>query len=138
MAQVTGTSTILNEPTHLVYDGLHDEMIKLYGGRGIDVHDGYNTNDIIGEDVLPTDTFLISSTSGTTKASRPVTFSHKETMAIAKRNINVFWFGHDAKVIHSRNLHHASALLTHLLPALMNAYSHSSFALGHDGTHEED
>jgi len=127
-----------NEPTHLVYDGLHDEMIKLYGGRGIDIHDGYNTNDIIGENVLPTDTFLISSTSGTTKASRPVTFSHRETMAIAKRNINVFWFGHDAKVIHSRNLHHASALLTHLLPALMNAYSHSSFALGHDGTHEED
>tara|TARA_B110000977_G_scaffold175868_1_gene231011 strand:- start:4403 stop:5629 length:1227 start_codon:yes stop_codon:yes gene_type:complete len=125
-------------PTNLVYDGLHDEMIKQYGGIGIDVQDAYNPHDIIGDDVLPNDIFLISSTSGTTKASRPVKFSHKETMKIAKRNIEVFWFGHDAKVIHSRNLHHASALLTHLLPALMNAYTHSSFALGHDGTHAED
>ena len=125
-------------PTNLVYDGLHDEMIKQYGGIGIDVQDAYNPHDIMGDDVLPNDIFLISSTSGTTKASRPVKFSHKETMKIAKRNIEVFWFGHDAKVIHSRNLHHASALLTHLLPALMNAYTHSSFALGHDGTHAED
>lgn len=125
-------------PTNLVYDGLHDEMIKQYGGIGIDVQDAYNPHDIMGDDVLPNDIFLISSTSGTTKSSRPVKFSHKETMKIAKRNIEVFWFGHDAKVIHSRNLHHASALLTHLLPALMNAYTHSSFALGHDGTHAED
>lgn len=126
------------EDTTEVYDGLHDEMIKRYGGIGIDVMEDSSDRNIEGELVYPEDTFLISSTSGTTKPSRPILFSHQETMAIAKRNIDIFWFGHDAKVIHSRNLHHASAIMTHLLPALMNAYSHSSFALGHDGSHEED
>lgn len=126
------------EDTTQVYNGLHDEMIKLYGGIRIDVMEDSSDRNIQGELVYPEDTFLISSTSGTTKASRPILFSHQETMAIAKRNIDIFWFGHDAKVIHSRNLHHASAIMTHLLPALMNAYSHSSFALGHDGSHEED
>ena len=126
------------EDTTEVYDGLHDEMIKRYGGTVIDVMEDSSDKDIEGELVHPEDTFLISSTSGTTKASRPVSFSHQETMAIARRNVDIFWFGHDAKVIHSRNLHHASAMLTHLLPSLMNAYSHSSFALGHDGSHEED
>lgn len=126
------------EDTTGVYDGLHDEMIKRYGGIGIDFMEEVSDNDFRGELVSPTDPFLISSTSGTTKPSRPITFSHQEVVEISRRNIDIFWFGHDAKVIHSRNLHHASAILTHLFPALMNAYSHSSFALGHDGSHEED
>ena len=126
------------EDTTGVYDGLHDEMIKRYGGIGIDFMEEVSDNDFRGELVSPTDPFLISSTSGTTKPSRPITFSHQEVVEISRRNVDIFWFGHDAKVIHSRNLHHASAILTHLFPALMNAYSHSSFALGHDGSHEED
>tara|TARA_R110000744_G_scaffold68358_1_gene139079 strand:+ start:202 stop:1425 length:1224 start_codon:yes stop_codon:yes gene_type:complete len=126
------------EDTTKIYDGLHDEMIKQYGGIGIDIMQKVSDEPSQRVLVFPSDPFLVSSTSGTTKPSRPVLFSHQEVMEISKRNIEIFWFGHDAKVIHSRNLHHASAILTHLFPAIMNSYSHSSFALGHDGSHEED
>ena len=127
------------EDTTHIYNGLHDEMLGRYGGLGIDVMgDAIDSSNFHKVEVLPSDPFLVSSTSGTTGASRPITFSHQEVYDISKRNIDVFWFGEDAKVIHSRNLHHASAMLTHLLPSLMNAYSHSSFAIGHDLSHAED
>jgi hypothetical protein len=127
-----------NEDTTEIYNGLHDEMLGRYGGLGIDATAEPDYINFPTVEVLPTDPFLVSSTSGTTGASRPITFSHQEVYDISKRNIDVFWFGEDAKVIHSRNLHHASAILTHLFPALMNAYSHSSFAIGHDLSHAED
>ena len=127
-----------NEDTTRIYNGLHDEMMKRYGGVGIDCEEPTKEVWFQGAEVYPTDPFLVSSTSGTTGPSKAITFSHQEVMGISHRNIDIFWFGEDAKVIHSRNLHHASAILTHLLPALMNAYSHSSFAIGHDMSHEED
>jgi hypothetical protein len=127
-----------NEDTTKIYNGLHDEMMKRYGGVGVDSEEPTKEHWFQGAEVYPTDPFLVSSTSGTTGPSKAITFSHQEVMGISHRNIDIFWFGEDAKVIHSRNLHHASAILTHLLPALMNAYSHSSFAIGHDMTHEED
>ena len=126
------------EDTENIYNGLHDEMLGRYGGLGIDATAEPDYLDFPNVEVLPTDPFLVSSTSGTTGPSKPITFSHQEVYDISKRNINVFWFGHDAKVVHSRNLHHASAILTHLFPALMNAYSHSSFAIGHDLSADED
>jgi hypothetical protein len=128
-----------NEDTTKIYNGLHDEMMRRYGGIGIDCESPASSNQYFeAAPVVNTDPFLISSTSGTTGASKPITFSHQEVMSMSIRNIEIFWFGQDAKVIHSRNLHHASAMLTHLLPALMNAYSHSSFAIGHDRSADED
>lgn len=127
-----------NEDTTKIYNGLHDEMMKRYGGVGIDSEEPTKEVWFQGAEVYPTDPFLVSSTSGTTGPSKAITFSHQEVMGISHRNIDIFWFGEDAKVIHSRNLHHASAMLTHLLPALMNAYSHSSFAIGHDRSADED
>jgi len=127
-----------NEDTTKIYNGLHDEMMKRYGGVGIDSEEPTKEVWFQGAEVYPTDPFLVSSTSGTTGPSKAITFSHQEVIGISHRNIDIFWFGEDAKVIHSRNLHHASAMLTHLLPALMNAYSHSSFAIGHDRSADED
>jgi len=126
------------EDTTEIYNGLHDEMLGRYGGLGIDATAQPDYINFPNVEVLPTDPFLVSSTSGTTGASRPITFSHQEVYEISKRNIDVFWFGEDAKVIHSRNLHHASSILTHLFPSLMNSYTHASFAIGHDLSHEED
>lgn len=127
------------EDTTKIYNGLHDEMMSRYGGVGVDAESSVQYNHYLRlPDVSPDDPLLVSSTSGTTGPSRPITFSHREVYQISYRNIGVFWFGHDAKVIHSRNLHHASAMLTHLLPALMFAYSHSSFAIGHDLSADED
>ena len=123
------------EPTEHIYNGLHDEMMKRYGGVGIDVLEGDDTTYRTGEEVYPSDPFIVSSTSGTTGPSKPVLFSHEETMTLSERNAKVFEFKTKSKVIHSRNLHHVSAMLTHLLPALMYGHCHSSFAIGHDGSY---
>ena len=122
-----------HDDSHMsAYDGLHGEMLKRYGGKSINSKDLENisTEDLFVE-VYPDDPLLMSSTSGTTKPSRPVTFSHKEVMTISRRNVNVFKFDENSKVIHSRNLHHASAMLTSLIPSLMVVNHHMSFPLGH-------
>lgn len=134
------------EDTTKIYNGLHDEMMKRYGGVGIDCESPASSNSYFNHEyrdcdfpkVLPTDPLLVSSTSGTTGKSKPITFSHQEVMGISVRNVDVFWMMDNSKIVHSRNLHHASAMLTHLLPALFYCYSHSSFAIGHDLSAEED
>lgn len=124
------------EDTTKIYNGLHDEMIRRYGGKSIDIRDDSSTEDFYVE-VSSDDPLLLSSTSGTTKASRPVLFSHKEVYAISKRNINVFDFEPSSFVCHSRNLHHASALLTSLFPSLMGSQRHFNIAIGHDLSGED-
>ena len=127
-----------------VYDGLHDKMLRRYGGKSIDVRkkpktdkNGQWPSQIYEDKVFSDDPFLLSSTSGSTKPSRPILFSHQEVYEMSKRNISVFKFDKDSRVIHSRNLHHASALLTSLLPSLMSARLHSTFTIGHDLSHDE-
>lgn len=125
------------EDTTGIYGGLHDEMMSRYGGKAVDVRqDG--SDEYFHVDVSPTDPFLLSSTSGTTKPSRPILFSHKEVYEISKRNIGIFGFTEDSRVVQSRNLHHASAMLTSLLPSLMVTDIHINFAIGHDNFHEEN
>ena len=75
------------------------------------------------------DIFLISSTSGSTKPSRKIEFTHKEIYAIAKRNIDIFKLKPDTKILHSKNMHHVSAMLCTLLPSLMIVKKHRSFTL---------
>jgi len=119
-----------------IYGGLHDEMIRRYGGKAVDIRDDASTEDFHVE-VSPDDPLLLSSTSGTTKASRPILFSHKEVYGISKRNIDVFGFESSSFVCHSRNLHHASALLTSLFPALMGSQRHFNIPIGHDLSGED-
>ncbi len=131
------------EDTTTIYNGLHDEMMRLYGGVGIDAESPTQYKFFQAAPVYEDDPFLVSSTSGTTGPSKPVTFSHKEVVAIAKRNIKIFGFTRHSRVIHSRNLHHASAMLTSLLPSLMAMHRgfgsdmHKTFSIGHDDSHEE-
>ena len=114
-------------------------MMKRYGGEPVDVRDAWKRIlTTISISIYHLMTFLLSSTSGTTKASRPILFSQNEVYQISKRNVDVFEFKSDSKIIHSRNLHHASALLTSLLPSLMKAHVHGSFAIGHDLSQDED
>lgn len=125
------------EDTTGIYGGLHDELMSRYGGKAVDVRqDG--SDEYFHVDVSPTDPFLLSSTSGTTKPSRPILFSHKEVYEISKRNISIFGFTEDSRVVQSRNLHHASAMLTSLLPSLMVTDVHMNFSIGHDNSHEEN
>lgn len=117
------------------YNGLHEKMMHRYGGTPIDWRDVQNLDpsDYNPYEVSPDDPLLMSSTSGTTKASRPILFSHREVYEISKRAIDIFKFDKHSVVCHSRNLHHASALLTSLLPALMSTRKHAYISFGHDG-----
>lgn len=116
-----------DEKSSGIYDGLHNRMIRencrkilrtkeliMYEGLG-DVNPWYVEED---------DPFIVSSTSGSTKQSRKVEFSHKEVYEISRRAIRIFKFNKDSRVVHTRNLHHASALFTSLFPALMASKIH--------------
>ena len=65
------------------------------------------------------DVLVFASTSGTTATSKPVLFSHKDVYEISKRNISVFKFHKSSVVQHLTNMHHASSMLTSLMPSLM-------------------
>ena len=125
-----------NHTGYGAYKGLHGEMLKRYGGKPIDCLDvgDMPIGDLDTGEVYPDDPLLMSSTSGTTKPSRPVYFSHKEVMTISHRNINIFKFDSESVVVHSRNLHHASAMLTSLIPALMVSNHHITFPVSHDNS----
>lgn len=116
-----------------IYNGLHSRMLDLYGGRRI--HTQYLNMYLDAEDILPgwdvheDDPFVVSSTSGSTKRSRKIEFSHKETYEISKRAIDIFQWDVESGAFHSRNLHHASALFTHLLPSLMTCKYHFDRAI---------
>ena len=119
------------EDTSHVYGGLHDEMVRRYGGKPVDVRQDAS-NERFYVDVKSDDPFIMSSTSGTTKPSRPILFSHEEVYKISKRNVKIFGFNHWSKVCHTRNLHHAAAMLTSLFPSLMSTGNHISIPIGHD------
>ena len=121
----------VGDDTTFVYNGLHDEMLRRYGGIPIDASQDAS-NEYFEVEVYPHDPFLMSSTSGTTKPSRPVLFSHKEVYSISKRAIDIFKFDDNSRVCHTRNLHHASAMLTSLFPSLMSTKQHSYWPIGHD------
>ena len=115
-----------------LYGGLHGKMIREYSKELIDARElklkvptGMDYISEVSED----DIFMISSTSGSTKPSRKVEFTHKEIYAIAKRNIDVFKLKPDTKILHSKNMHHISAMLCTLLPSLMIVKKHRSFTL---------
>ena len=115
-----------------LYGGLHGKMIREYSKDLIDARElklkvptGMDyINEVLADDVL-----LISSTSGSTKPSRKVEFTHQEVYAIAQRNIDVFRLKPETKILHSKNMHHISAMLCTLLPALMVVKKHRSFTL---------
>ena len=73
--------------------------------------------------------YLLGSTSGTTSDSKPVLFTQNEVYTISKRNIDVFKFVKDDKVVHSKNMHHASSILTHLFPSLMASDNHRNIVM---------
>ena len=70
-----------------------------------------------------------SSTSGSTKPSRKIEFTHKEVFEMAKRNVDIFKFKPETLVLHTKNMHHASAMICTLLPSIMVSEYHRSFTL---------
>ena len=115
-----------------LYDGLHGQMIRDYSKELIDTRElvfkepkDFEMPDDISED----DIFMISSTSGSTKPSRKIEFTHKEVYEMSRRNIDIFKFKPETKVLHTKNMHHASAMICTLLPSIMVSEYHRSFTL---------
>ena len=115
-----------------LYDGLHGQMIREYSKELIDTQElifkepkDFEMPDDISED----DIFMISSTSGSTKPSRKIEFTHKEVYEMSRRNIDIFKFKPETKVLHTKNMHHASAMICTLLPSIMVSEYHRSFTL---------
>tara|TARA_B100001057_G_C22861859_1_gene954849 strand:+ start:3222 stop:4478 length:1257 start_codon:yes stop_codon:yes gene_type:complete len=115
-----------------LYDGLHGQMIREYSKELIDTQElilkepkDFEMPDNVSED----DIFMISSTSGSTKSSRKIEFTHKEVYEMSKRNIDIFKFKPETKVLHTKNMHHASAMICTLLPSIMVSEYHRSFTL---------
>ena len=115
-----------------LYDGLHGQMIRKYSKELIDTRElvfkepkDFEMPDDISED----DIFMISSTSGSTKPSRKIEFTHKEVYEMSRRNIDIFKFKPETKVLHTKNMHHASAMICTLLPSIMVSEYHRSFTL---------
>jgi acyl-coenzyme A synthetase/AMP-(fatty) acid ligase len=107
-------------------EDLHYQMIDRYSKQVIREEEFVAWNDNSESEILcqEDDQFLCASTSGTTKNSRPVYFTHKEIVSISRRNISIFKFKPESCVLHTRNMHHASSLLTFLLPAMMISKTH--------------
>ena len=115
-----------------LYDGLHGQMIREYSKELIDTRElvfkepkDFEMPDKVSED----DIFMISSTSGSTKPSRKIEFTHKEVYEMSRRNIDIFKFKPETKVLHTKNMHHASAMICTLLPSIMVSEYHRSFTL---------
>lgn len=115
-----------------LYEGLHGQMIREYSKELIDTRElvfkepkDFEMPDNVSED----DIFMISSTSGSTKPSRKIEFTHKEVYEMSKRNIDIFKFKPETKVLHTKNMHHASAMICTLLPSIMVSEYHRSFTL---------
>ena len=115
-----------------LYDGLHGQMIREYSKELIDTRELIfkEPNDFeMPNDVSEDDIFMISSTSGSTKPSRKIEFTHKEVFEMAKRNVDIFKFKPETLVLHTKNMHHASAMICTLLPSIMVSEYHRSFTL---------
>ena len=105
----------------------HSEMFEKYGGTIIwqnEIESIEDEGNVFGDVVRPDDTFLFASTTGSTGKSKPVMFSHEDTFQTVIRNADVFDFEKDSVVAHTMNMHHASALTTHLLPSLIVCDTH--------------
>ena len=104
----------------------HHEMVQRYSKQIISEDEFIKWSDDSETFIAchPDDKFLLASTSGTTNTSKPVWFTHDQIVQISKRNIAVFKFEENSNVLHTRNMHHASSLLTFLFPAFMGSKNH--------------
>jgi hypothetical protein len=117
----------------LAQDPIHQSMMETYCLQLANISD-FDTYNIANHDVFSLvadtffcredDVFLLASTSGTTSDSTPVLYNHRYTAQLSIRNSKLFNFASTSKIIHIRNMHHASSSLLHFLPALYASEDH--------------
>jgi acyl-CoA synthetase (AMP-forming)/AMP-acid ligase II len=108
-------------------DDPHHDMVQTYSKQVClesEIDTVISDDDVMSPVITEDDEFLFASTSGTTGKSKPVMFTHRETLAISKRNLSVFDITKETIAQHTSSFHHASAMLTFMLPTLMVADKH--------------
>lgn len=124
--------TVIEE--YMWNEDYHQELFLTYGGELIfqnEIDDVSDMGDFQPWDVDADDTFLFASTSGSTSgAPKPAYYSHKEFMSTIIRNAKVFKIDKDSVFLHSINMHHASSMLSSLMPGLMYADKHYYGSVG--------
>lgn len=112
---------------YLLQEDYHREMFDLYGGHIImqnEIEEYIDSGNLYGDVVRTFDPFIFASTSGSTGNSKPIFFTHEETFETVLRNAEAFDFEKESIVAHTMNMHHASALMTYLLPSLVVCDTH--------------
>lgn len=105
----------------------HETMVQRYSHklcREEEIDTFTDDTDVPPVDVSPDDDLIFMSTSGTTGKSKPIMFSHREVYEISKRNIDAFDYTKDSVVVHTHSFHHASGMLTFIIPSMMVADKH--------------
>lgn len=83
----------------------------------------------------PEDVLVWTATSGTTAAPKLLEYTHQQLYRIGERNSRVFDFKNQS-IIHLRNMHHASVLMSNFLPGFRTSNNHYELIidLSTDGT----
>lgn len=110
---------------------IHKEMLKTYGGI-ITLESEIDSVEDVGDsqpwEITEEDYYLLASTSGTTSQKPvPVYFSHKNMMIITERAGRIFDYKKSDVVIQSVNMHHASSILSGIIPTLRYVDTHYGF-----------
>lgn len=119
---------------HLKNDQLHQIMMEKFCTNTIDSHTEFDEYQIQDHDLYsaikdkffckPSSVLVLASTSGTTSESKAVPYTQKYLAELTVRNSKVFNYTKDSRVVHTRNMHHASSLLIHFLPTVYACSEH--------------
>jgi acyl-CoA synthetase (AMP-forming)/AMP-acid ligase II len=117
----------------LYQDRLHQHMMEIYCKKTTSLQE-FDSYKIVEHSLWSTvadqyfcqeqDPIFLASTSGTTSDSKPVVYTQKYATHLAIRNANIFNHTEHSRVIHTRNMHHASSLMLHFLPTLYKCSLH--------------
>lgn len=112
----------------LMLDPTNRLMLETYGGKITLEHELESVDDVEDNqpwEVTENDNYLLASTSGTTSQKPiPIYFSHKNMEIITKRNGKIYDYKNQDVIIQSVNMHHASSILSVILPTLRYVDTH--------------
>lgn len=118
-----------------------EEMVKYYESNSVkiipeaQIDTVTDDSDVVGEKVYPSDTYLVTSTSGTTGKVKKIPMSHELVLKWAKIPTRLR-YSRETTVMHNVNMHHSAALTAAILPALM-VVENNYYGLIHHGKEEE-
>lgn len=101
-----------------------EEMVKYYESNSVkiiseaQIESVTDDSDVVGEKIYPSDTYLVTSTSGTTGKVKKIPMSHELVLKWSKIPTRLR-YTREKTVMHNVNMHHSAALTAAILPALM-------------------